>query len=266
MDHRDIKPLLQIMASLRDPDSGCPWDIKQDFSTIAPYTIEEAYEVADAIQRDNMEELRDELGDLLLQVVFHARMAEEAGHFVFGDVVDAICDKMTRRHPHVFGDETITNSDAQTHAWEKHKERERSQKIQHSEPRNILDDIARGLPPLKRAEKLQRRAARVGFDWPDIKGVVEKLEEEIYELKTVVQNAQDTQRIQDELGDLLFTCVNLARHTGIDPETALAGANSRFEQRFTLIEQVLSQQGKHLENVSLKEMNALWDEIKRKER
>jgi len=266
MDQRDIKPLLQIMASLRDPDSGCPWDIKQDFSTIAPYTIEEAYEVADAIQRNNMEELRDELGDLLLQVVFHSRMAEEAGHFAFGDVVDAICDKMTRRHPHVFGDETIADSDAQTHAWEEHKERERSQKIQHSETRSILDNIARGLPPLIRAEKLQRRAARIGFDWPDIKGVVEKLEEETFELKAVAQNVQDKQRIQDELGDLLFTCVNLARYTGIDSETALAGANSRFEQRFRLIEQNLSQQGKRLEDVSLEELDALWDEIKRKER
>ncbi|GMQ96361.1 MAG: nucleoside triphosphate pyrophosphohydrolase [Gammaproteobacteria bacterium] len=266
MDQRDIKPLLQIMASLRDPDSGCPWDIKQDFSTIAPYTIEEAYEVADAIQRDNMEELRDELGDLLLQVVFHARMAEEAGHFSFGDVVDAICDKMTRRHPHVFGDETIADSDAQTHAWEEHKARERSQKNLHGETRSILDDIARGLPPLKRAGKLQRRAARVGFDWPDSKGVVEKLEEEIYELKEVVQNAQNKQRIQDELGDLLFTCVNLARHTGIDPETALAGANSRFEQRFKQIEQALTQKGKDLQEVSLDEMDTLWDEIKRKER
>jgi len=252
----DIDRLLGIMASLRDPQTGCPWDVEQTFSTIAPYTIEEAYEVADAIERHAMDELRDELGDLLFQVVFHARMAEESGHFDFNDVVEAICDKMERRHPHVFGEATVGSAEEQSRAWEKHKSAER----EHHE--SALDGVALALPSLMRAEKLQRRAARVGFDWPDISGPLAKCHEEIAEIEQALPQ-QDQEEIAAEIGDLLFSVVNLARFAGVDPEEALRGCNLRFTRRFQQVESLVEAQEKEMTGMSLQELDALWDEAKK---
>jgi len=259
MSHEDIRELLRVMAALRDPEGGCPWDREQDFSTIAPYTIEEAYEVADAIARNDMDELRDELGDLLFQVVFHARMAEEAGEFAFGDVVRAIVEKMIRRHPHVFADEEEADAEEQTRAWEELKAKERKAKSQHS----LLDGIALGLPALNRAQKLQKRAARAGFDWPAIDGVLDKIHEEIDEVKAEIEKG-DSKALEAELGDLLFACVNLARYAGIDAENALRHTNEKFERRFRHVEQGTLAKGKSLEDSSLDEMDALWNEAKEK--
>ena len=210
--------LLRIMAKLRDPDGGCPWDVEQDFASIAPYTIEEAYEVADAIEQSDMESLKGELGDLLLQVVFHAQMASEAGHFEYADVVNAVSEKMVVRHPHVFGDVSIEDADAQTKAWEDQKAAERAAKAEASgRVASVLDDVARGLPALMRAEKLQKRAARVGFDWPTVEPVFDKVREELDEVSVEIDRGSDPARLEDELGDVLFTCVNLARKLGTDP-------------------------------------------------
>ena len=252
----EIDRLLEIMASLRDPQTGCPWDVEQTFSTIAPYTIEEAYEVADAIERNVMDELRDELGDLLFQVVFHARMAEESGQFDFNDVVEAICDKMERRHPHVFGDATVGSAEEQSRAWEQHKSAER----EHHE--SVLDGVALALPSLMRAEKLQRRAARVGFDWPDISGPLAKCHEEIAEIEQALQQ-QDQEEVAAEIGDLLFSVVNLARFAGVDPEEALRGSNLRFTRRFQQVESLVEEQGKAMTGMALQELDALWDEAKK---
>ncbi len=260
MAHTDIQELLSVMARLRDPEGGCPWDREQDFTTIAPYTIEEAYEVADAISRNDMADLRDELGDLLFQVVFHARMAEEAGEFSFADVVQAIVEKMLRRHPHVFADEEVADAEAQTRAWEEHKAKERHAKGQlHS----LLDGVTLGLPALSRAQKLQKRAARAGFDWPEVGGVLDKIAEELDEVRAEIA-AGDQAALQGEIGDLLFACVNLARYAGVDPETALRGTNEKFERRFRYIEEALRRQGKALEQCSLEEMDNLWNEAKGK--
>jgi MazG family protein len=259
MAHEDIQELLKVMAALRDPQGGCPWDREQDFATIVPYTIEEAYEVADAIARNDLDELRDELGDLLFQVVFHARMAEEAGAFDFGDVVRAIVEKMIRRHPHVFAEEEVADAEAQTRAWEKLKEKERKAKAQHS----LLDGVALGLPALSRAQKLQKRAARAGFDWPAIDGVLAKIQEELDEVKAEIEKGDD-EALAAEVGDLLFVCVNLARYAGVDPEGALRGTNEKFERRFRHIEQSLQRLGREFEQCSLEEMEALWEEAKRK--
>ena len=228
---RAIDELLQIMARLRSPDGGCPWDREQTFATIAPYTIEEAYEVADAIERGNPEDLCDELGDLLFQVVFHARLAQEAGQFEFVDVVGAICDKLTRRHPHVFGDERIANSADQSRAWEEHKKRE-----QAAEATSILDGITSGLPALSRAAKVGRRAGSVGFDWPDWRGARAKVDEELGELDAIGPGSEHAAELQAELGDVLLAIVNLARHLGVDPESALRSSNARFERRFRHLE------------------------------
>jgi MazG family protein len=252
----EIDRLLDIMARLRDPQTGCPWDVEQTFSTIAPYTIEEAYEVADAIERNAMDELRDELGDLLFQVVFHARMAEESSHFNFNDVVEAICDKMERRHPHVFGDATVGSAEEQSRAWEQHKSAER----EHHQ--SALDGVALALPSLMRAEKLQRRAARVGFDWPDISGPLVKCHEEIAEIEQALQQ-QDQEEIAAEIGDLLFSVVNLARFAGTDPEEALRGSNLRFTRRFQQVESLVEEQGREMSGISLQELDALWDEAKK---
>ena len=253
--------LLEIMARLRNPKNGCPWDIEQTFTTIAPYTIEEAYEVADAIARTDMSALKDELGDLLFQAVYHARMAEEAGHFTFADVVDAICEKMVRRHPHVFGDATVKDADAQTKAWEDHKAKERAENTAASP--SALDGVPANLPAMKQAEKLQKRAARVGFDWTEGKDVIGKIHEELGEVTEEFQNpSTDTARLTDELGDLLFACVNLARKAGIDPGTALRGTNLKFETRFRRIEALLAAQGKSTTGASLEEMEALWVQAK----
>ncbi|WP_293329188.1 nucleoside triphosphate pyrophosphohydrolase [Parvibaculum sp.] len=264
LDLSRIDALLAIMARLRDPDGGCPWDLEQDFSTIAPYTIEEAYEVADAIEQGDMAELRDELGDLLFQVAFHARMAEEQDAFAFGDVVQAICEKMIRRHPHVFGDEEQREAGAVKGRWEEIKAQEKAAKPKKTE--SILDDVPLSLPGLTRAVKLQNRAARVGFDWPDTSLVIDKLNEEMLELSAEVAKGGDADRLEDEMGDLLFVYANLARHLKVDPEKALRRANAKFRRRFGRIEEKLAAQGRTPEDSNLEEMDALWDEAKAEER
>ena len=257
-----VHRLLAIMARLRDPQTGCPWDIEQTFETIAPYTVEEAYEVADAIQRGDMAHLKEELGDLLLQVVYHARMAEEAGDFDFAAVADAICDKMIRRHPHVFGADEVADAAEQTVRWEAIKAEERAAKGQAA---SALDGVPVGLPALTRAAKLTRRAARVGFDWPDISQVLAKLHEELAELEVEIL-AGDKEKAREELGDLLFVCANLARKLDTDPEQALAGANAKFTRRFNHIEARLGERGRAPTDSDLAEMDTLWDEAKARER
>jgi nucleoside triphosphate diphosphatase len=267
-EHRSpIERLLRVMARLRDPEHGCPWDLEQDFATIAPYTIEEAYEVADAIARDDLEHLEGELGDLLLQVVYHARIAEEAGLFDFDDVAATIADKMMRRHPHVFGAATMESAEAQSHAWEATKAREREARAdgQGERPR-LLDDVPLALPALMRAAKLQRRAARVGFDWPQPTQVLDKIEEEIAELRAELGPDAPPERLADEVGDLLFAAVNLARHLKVDAEAALRASNAKFERRFGAIEDALRARGRRLEDASLDEMEALWQQAKAAER
>ena len=251
--------LLEIMARLRDPETGCPWDIEQDFASIAPYTIEEAYEVADAIERKAWDELKAELGDLLLQSVYHTQMADEAGLFTFEDVANAIADKMVARHPHVFGDELRDKSaQQQTRDWERIKAAERA----NTRQTGVLDGVALGLPALVRAVKLQKRAARVGFDWPGTDEVIEKIVEEAQELR----EAQDAEHAREEFGDLLFVMANLARHMDIDPEEALRGANAKFTRRFRSIEAALAAAGRRPEDSDLAEMDALWDAAKAAER
>lgn len=270
---RDITRLIEIMARLRDPERGCPWDVKQSFATIAPYTIEEAYEVADAIERGDLDDLRDELGDLLLQVVFHARMAEEAGSFAFGDVVLAINEKLVRRHPHVFGDLEGADPEAVKRLWASIKaeekraraERRRAQGLAPEAPAGALDGVPGALPALGRAVKLQERASRVGFDWPETVQVLDKIEEEIRELRAELAGGDRT-RLADEIGDLLFAVANLARHAGVDPETALAGTNGKFTRRFAHIEARLAEAGRGPHDASLEEMEALWQEAKAAER
>lgn len=251
-----MERLIEIMVRLRDPDSGCPWDIEQTFETIAPYTIEEAYEVADAIERQAMPDLRDELGDLLLQVVYHAQMASEAGAFDFDDIVKSISDKMVRRHPHVFGDESPNKSaQQQTRDWEALKAKERGPAS------SVLDGVAAGLPALTRAIKLQNRAARVGFDWPMTDQVLDKLVEEAGELREAPAEHQE-----EEFGDLAFVMANLARHLKIDPEAALRKANAKFTRRFNAIEETLAQSGRSPDTASLEEMDAIWDQVKMREK
>jgi tetrapyrrole methylase family protein/MazG family protein/ATP diphosphatase len=260
-----IDALLAIMAKLRSPDGGCPWDLEQNFATIAPYTIEEAYEVADAIESGDMDELRDELGDLLLQVVFHAQMAREAGAFTFEDVVRAICEKMIRRHPHVFGDESARSAGAVAGRWEEIKAEEKAMKGKPARV-SILDDVPLALPALSRALKLQKRAAQVGFDWPGTAEVLDKLNEEMLELSHEVAKGGEHDRLEDELGDMLFVYANLARHLKVDPEAALRRANAKFRHRFGRIEEMLAAQGREPSQSSLDEMDAMWNEAKREER
>ncbi len=284
-DPAGICGLLDIMARLRDPRSGCPWDVQQTFATIAPYTIEEAYEVADAIDRGDMHDLRDELGDLLLQVVFHSRMAEEAGEFAFADVVAAISDKMQRRHPHVFAapgcpnaaegrisgataGTLVSDAQAQTRDWELYKRREREAKGTHDDP-SALAGIAHGMPEWQRALKLQKRAATVGFDWPDPTPVIAKLHEEIEEVRIefaaaaiAPDDSAVRERLQDEIGDLLFVCVNLARHAKVDTGTALRSANAKFERRFRSMEALALADGVGLASLSLEQQDRYWDRAK----
>jgi MazG family protein len=257
---RPIDRLLAVMARLRDRDQGCPWDLQQSFRTIAPYTIEEAYEVADAIERGDMAGLEDELGDLLLQVVFHARMGEEAGRFDFDSVAETIVAKMLRRHPHVFGPDKAACTEAVNDNWERIKADERARKSA-GDAHSVLDGVAKALPALLRAEKLQRRASRVGFDWGAPEPILDKIAEEIAELGQELLTA-DRGRIEDELGDVLFAVANLARHLDIDPEAALRGTNAKFERRFRYIEQALRKMGKTPEASTLEEMDALWHEAK----
>ena len=259
-DPRRIETLLAIMARLRGP-GGCPWDREQDFASIAPYTIEEAYEVAEAITHGDMAGLKDELGDLLLQVVFHARMAEEERAFSFADVVAAIVDKMVRRHPHVFGGAKVESAEAQTLAWEDHKARERA-----ARDGGTLDGVPEALPALMRAVKLQNRAAQVGFDWKNSVEVLEKLREETVELMDEMKaGAADKNRVEDEFGDILFVYANLARHLGVDPEAALRRTNAKFMRRFTEMEERLAARGRMPSQSDLAEMDALWTEIKTEE-
>jgi ATP diphosphatase len=267
---RDISRLLDIMAQLRNPGSGCPWDLDQDFSTIAPYTIEEAYEVADAIARNDLDDLRDELGDLLLQVVFHARMAEEQNAFSFGDVVEAITRKMIRRHPHVFADAggKLTPADVKG-AWERIKAEEKAERAARrpqgeAAHRSLLSSVKAGQPALIRAMELQRKASSVGFDWNDPRAVLHKIREEADEIEAALDRG-DAEELAGETGDLLFALVNLARHVGADPEMALRRTNAKFERRFAYIERTLAAQGRSLDQSSLEEMDALWNEAKESE-
>ena len=267
---RDISALIAIMAQLRTPVTGCPWDLEQNFATIAPYTIEEAYEVADAIARGDLDDLKDELGDLLLQVVFHARMAEESGAFDFGDVVEAITRKMIRRHPHVFADKDgkLTPSDVKG-AWDRIKAEEKAERAarrpqRQQDHKSLLSNVKTGQPALARALELQRKASTVGFDWNDPRAVLRKIREEADEIESALDRA-DKEELAHETGDLLFALVNLARHVGADPEMALRGTNAKFERRFAFIERALATQGRSLEESTLEEMDALWNEAKARE-
>lgn len=259
----DFEDLLQIMRRLRTPETGCAWDLEQSFETIAPYTIEEAYEVGDAIARGDMKDLADELGDLLLQVVFHAQIARDEGHFTIDDVTQAISEKMIRRHPHVFGDENQRSADAQTTAWEEIKAAERATKTANDE--SALAGVAAALPALMRSEKLQKRAARTGFDWTDPKDIFSKLEEEMGEVKDAIEEA-DTDHIEEEVGDLLFVAVNLARRLSVDPEVALRKANSKFERRFRAMEQIAPNGATGFSELNLDAQEALWVAVKREEK
>jgi ATP diphosphatase len=268
---RDISRLLEIMAALRTPGTGCPWDLEQNFATVIPYTIEEAYEVADAIARGDLEDLCDELGDLLLQVVYHARMAEEQNAFAFGDVVEAVTRKMIRRHPHVFADKdgNIQSAGVKS-AWDRIKAEEKAERAARRPPSqgpehvSLLSGVKTGQPALKRAMDLQRKASSVGFDWNDPRAVLHKIREEADEIEAALDSG-DADELAAETGDLLFALVNLARHVGADPDSALRGTNAKFERRFGYIEQTLAAQGRSLEGASLAEMDALWNEAKEKE-
>lgn len=264
---RDISRLIEIMAQLRTPGTGCPWDLEQDFATIAPYTIEEAFEVAEAIARHDLEDLRDELGDLLLQVVFHSRIAEERGAFAFGDVVEAVTRKMIRRHPHVFAD--AQGNIAPSHVegvWDRIKAEEKAERAARRggvEPpaNSVLAGVKAGQPALSRAMELQRKASKVGFDWNDPREVLKKIREEADEIEAALDRGDKTE-MAEETGDLMFALVNLARHTGADPEMALRGTNAKFERRFNYIERALAARGQSPETATLAEMDALWDEAK----
>ena len=269
--HR-VEDLLRVMARLRDPATGCPWDREQSFATIAPFTIEEAYEVADAITRGDLDGLKDELGDLLLQVVYHSRMAEERGSFGFGDVVDVITEKMIRRHPHVFEDVTLRDQFVGSGTWERIKAEEKAARSEaargETDEGSLLDDVPLALPALSRAVKLQSRAARVGFDWPSLEPVLVKAEEEIAELKSALAErkggatASSSKEVAEEFGDLLFVMANIARHLGVDPEACLRGANAKFVRRFASIERALRAEGRGPQDATLEEMDELWDEAK----
>jgi MazG family protein len=257
-----VDRLVMIMAQLRDPDSGCPWDIAQTFRTIAPYTLEEAHEVVDAIERGDLDELRGELGDLLLQVIFHARMAQEQGAFTLEDVAEGICDKMIRRHPHVFGENAhVLDSQALHAAWEQTKAVERSAKRGEGEHVSALDDVALALPALVRGQKIQKRAARVGFDWPEVAQVSDKLHEELAELDQARLH-RDRDAIEDEMGDVLFSAVNLARHLEVDAETALRRATKKFETRFRQVEALATERELTLSELDIAALESLWQEAK----
>jgi MazG family protein len=257
----DIQRLLDIMSALRDPEQGCPWDLQQDFDSIAPYTIEEAYEVADAIARDHMPGLVDELGDLLFQVAFYAQLGHERGAFTFSDVGTAICDKMVRRHPHVFGNEQVASAADQSRAWRAHKAAERTARGEQTT--SVLDGVPSGRPALEQARELQRVASEHGFDWDGAARVLPKLREELSELEASLGDDSGPAKAREELGDLLFTCVNLARHLDLDPEHALRHSNVKFERRFRYLEERLRERDKSLEESDLEEMNALWEEAKK---
>lgn len=257
----DIKELLKIMQQLRDPDTGCPWDVEQDFKSIVPYTIEEAYEVADAIQRHDLDDLKDELGDLLLQVVFHSQMASEQAAFDFGDVVNSICNKMIRRHPHVFAGASVKDSQTQSKNWEAIKAQERAVKQPSGSQNSILDSVPNNLPGLLRAKKLTKKAASVGFDWPNVESVLAKVDEELAELREAIASG-DKEHVAEELGDLTFVMANVARKLDLDPDQSLRSANQKFIQRFHYIEDSLTAQGTSVKEASLETMDELWNEAK----
>jgi ATP diphosphatase len=259
-DPTALAELLDIMERLRDRERGCPWDLEQTFATIAPYTIEEAYEVADAIERNDLRDLKDELGDLLFQVVFHARMAEEAGAFGFADVARAICDKMLRRHPHVFGDQKVAGSAEQTKRWEEIKREERAAAAAAAGA-GVLDDVPVGLPALTRAAKLGKRAGTVGFDWPDVSGVRAKVDEELAELDAAAAR-NDRDEMAAEMGDVLFSIANLCRHLELDPETCLRGANAKFATRFRAVERAVASEGRAWQSYDAAELDRLWAQAK----
>lgn len=259
-----VQQLLQIMKSLRDPATGCPWDREQDFQSLIPYTIEEAYEVADAIERNELNDIKEELGDLLFQIVFYSQLAEEQKAFTFNEVAQVICDKLVRRHPHVFANAKISDATAQTRVWEDLKQEERQQKTgKSSAALSHLDNVSRTLPSIMRAEKLQKRAARAGFDWPDIKGVMDKVYEELEEVQVELDIAEpEVARLEDEIGDLFFSCVNLSRHAGVDAEVCLRKANLKFEQRFRQLEAICQSRQQELDTLSSEELEKLWQEVK----
>jgi len=261
-----LADLLAVMARLRDPETGCPWDAKQSFETIAPYTIEEAYEVADAIDRGDKSGLKDELGDLLLQVVYHAQMANEEGSFAFDDVADAITRKMIRRHPHVFEDPTRRDAFLGSGLWEQIKAEEKAERGEATDPSSILNDVPVGMPGLTRAAKLQKRAAEVGFDWSDVGLIIEKVEEELAELKEAIAHGEPQERIADEFGDVAFVLANVARHLHVDPESALRGTCNKFIRRFQHIETALAAEGRTPKDADLDEMEALWNAAKQAEK
>ncbi len=265
---RDISRLIEIMAALRNPDGGCPWDLEQDFSTIKHYTIEEAYEVADTIERGDFDHLCEELGDLLLQPIYHAQMASELGLFDFGDVVEAITAKLIRRHPHVFGDVSASSAGEVTHRWEAIKAEERAGKAKgkgNGAPPSLLDDVPRALPALSRAEKLDKRAARAGFDWPDVDAVIAKVREEVDEVAEAVHGG-DEKKTREELGDLLFAVASLARHLGLEPEAALTEANLKFTRRFHHVEARCRQEGLTVQEAGMERLDAFWNEIRTRDK
>lgn len=260
----NIDRLLEIMARLRNPDGGCPWDIEQNFASIAPYTIEEAYEVADAIEKGDFDALKDELGDLLFQAVYHAQMAHEEDRFDFSDVINAICTKMIRRHPHVFGNAEIETAEAQTLAWEEQKAQERAAgSAATGDDPSVLDGVALGYPALLRAMKLQNRAARVGFDWPNPDGALEKLKEELGELEEELSGSNNSAAVEEELSDILFSAVNLARKLDIDPEAALRKGNAKFEKRFRWVETQMAKDGNPIQDADLDAMEVMWQRAKK---
>lgn len=264
---QSIQQLIEIMRALRDPKSGCPWDLEQNFQSLIPYTIEEAYEVADAIERNDLDDIKSELGDLLFQIVFYSQLATEQQSFNFNDVVQAICDKLTRRHPHVFADAKINNAEEQTKEWEKLKQQERKAKAATSRSLlSHLDDVSRTLPSLMRAEKLQKRAAREGFDWPNVKGVMAKVYEELDEVQQEIDaEVQDQAKLEDEIGDLFFSCINLSRHAGVDAEQSLRKANLKFERRFRALEKIANSSDFQVKDMSINELESLWRKVKEQE-
>lgn len=264
---QSIKQLIEIMKALRDPRSGCPWDLEQDFQSLIPYTIEEAYEVADAIERNDTDDIKNELGDLLFQIVFYSQLASEQHGFNFDDVALTISEKLTRRHPHVFGDAKVKTSAEQSKEWEKIKQQEREAKSRNKNTDlSILDDVSRTLPSLMRSEKLQKRAAQEGFDWPNIQDVMEKVNEELNEVQHELDaEIQDKTKIEDEIGDLFFSCINLSRHAGLDAEQCVRKANLKFERRFRALESIAKNKMQNINNMTINELEALWQEVKTQE-
>ena len=265
---KSIEELIEIMRALRDLKSGCPWDLEQDFQSLIPYTLEEAYEVADAIERNNLDDIKNELGDLLFQIIFYSQLAEEQQAFDFDDVAKAISEKLTRRHPHVFADAKVKDAEAQTKEWEKIKQQERKMKAAESSASlSYLDDVSRTLPSLMRAEKLQKRAAKEGFDWPNIKGAIAKVEEELNEVQQELDaDVQEQNNLEDEIGDLFFSCINLSRHAGVDAEQSIRKANLKFERRFRTVEKKASRKGLQLNEMTANELEKLWQEVKKEEK